>query len=632
MAWPACDGLGCRLRRFAWVATWVLLFVEVFGKYDKAEEPVTREVGSSLELQQAFLDPEVARIWVTRDLQLRRDVWPGHDERWKFALVLGRNVTLEPKPSLKRRPVVDVDFMRFRVGTAPHRKLVVRGLNFTSAVKNEKDTTLQLTVPFFALLPSSTVILEDIVTTVAVDFASPLGRLLSVAGTVRPLGFQDKENRIDIVGNEDCLRLGGVECPDKAIWVADFANIIKISGHQGAEWLAIFAVRDSFMVAVNMSSQALTSTEDISKQRSIAVETMLELYNAIKDPEVVAVHLYRDLAFDMSAWPNAEGCLVLSVELDRDLLIATHPINSSFATIDFNLAEQGIQLVGGATLTLRRLFLTRTSRDPNSTLSLPFFNITAGSKLELEDVVAHTPVPSTDPDFIRPFMVQVEAYGGVPGDMLLSVEYHNRSQCRSFVTNIVQKKVKCDGGFLVTSLLHESPVVGLLAGGGKHADMSRGGEGLVVAENTFFAALNVNRRRIKRAEEELLEEEGTVLVGSEVDLRRALKNATINVILLRTSLNLTENAWPDAWPLVVDRDLTVKSHPSLGYNLAIDLDFMIGRVEVANNYKLEFERVNLTRVSRDGSFLHYVPFFWWQNNSTLSFKHVLSQMAVEPHR
>ncbi|CAD7696196.1 unnamed protein product [Ostreobium quekettii] len=638
-----------------WLAVWAVLWagsdeIEVDGTLARAEAlgatkfagetdgtafvETVREVGTSLELWKAFRDGGVETILVTKDLFLRRNVWPGDDHHRRHAVRLRRNVTLEAHPSWSGRlPRVDVDFMRFRVTPDKGYVLKVRRLQFIHAVKNAKDKELLLSVPFFSQLKESTLVLEGVVSDVAVGHSSPLGDVLELEGKVRPAGLQEVGNRLRLVGDEHCRVEWGVACPGGALSVENFASVVQINMQwEGTikSYDATLVVRNSLMVGINVDDRKFFSTEDISKKRTFVADNLFELFKAMMDPEVVMVYLFNDMVFDMSSWPNHHGHLIRTCSLDRDIVITTHPTSSGLAEFDFNLAESGIAVTRNATLVLKDVLLTRTSRNPNHTLTLPFFDLEQGTRLLLDGVVAHTPIPTTDQQYILSFVDTLkDRSAGSPSH---SIKYHDDSQCREIVQGLGSRNVTCDGGFWVTSMLGSSSDVGLRI---PPEDLAADMPGLVVVNNSFFSVLDLQKREIKSAEERLRQEKGIAIVSKEGELRKALKDATVKTVWLRNNMNLTRKAWGSSQNgglMIVDRDVRIQSHPNTAYALAIDLNFMVGRVSAGEGQRLELVRLNLTRVSREGRHLHFVPFFSWQHNSTLNFKQVLSQMAIEPSK
>ncbi|CAD7703199.1 unnamed protein product [Ostreobium quekettii] len=621
------------IRLLAWLAAAALMAAP--ARATESDGSLVRglaAVDTSRELWSALMDNKVARVQVTADLSLRRDVWPGDDGHRRHAMVVRRDVIIEGAPTIAgRRPRIDLDYMRFRVAPGRGRVLVVRGLEFTSAVKNSRDTELQLTVPFFTQRKNSTLVLDDIVAPVAVGFTAPLATLLVLVRGIRPEGLEGR-NALSRVGKEECRAGWGVPCPEQALWVEDFAGIMEVEEvnvirRVQRKYDVTLVMKDSLMVAVNVDNMEFNSTEDTSGRRTFVADSLFELFEAMMDPEVVTVHLFNDMVFDMSSWPNLHGHLIETCSLDRDVVITTHPTSASKAKFDFNLAKNGISVRGNSTLTLRDVFLTRTSRNPDHTLTLPFFDVERGSTLHLHGVVAHTPIRTTDVQYIASLVNRLEHAGAhVPWH---SVEYHDPARCKDFAP---RKDSPCDGGFLVTSVLPNSPMV---APHVQPEDLGSDAPGLVFVNSSFFSVLDLKKRRIKSEEEELHQQRGIALVSTEGQLRQALKNETVRAIWLRNNLNLTNRAWPggrNSSMMVVDRDVMIASHPTTGLSLAIDLDYMIARVAAGENHNLSFDRLNFTRVSREGIHLHYVPFFCWQNNSTLFFRQVLSQMAVEPTR
>ncbi|GMH43068.1 hypothetical protein BSKO_10990 [Bryopsis sp. KO-2023] len=625
-------------QRPAWVYLIPITFILLFNSWTVGCSRVVR-VGSSLELWEACLERNVTTIHVFQNLSLRPDVWPGDDGAVglrDFLLTLGRNVTIEKAPELTWRPVVDLDFMRLRLGVAEGDILTLRGLEF---VRGARDPEEQLALDFFGLAPGSYIVYDNVIAEVAVDLRRSLGRLETLDGLPRPdvEPFPELQNgtqkmRIFNQPSEECVKLSGRECPSGAIYLEDFANVIlvlyKAGNHQ---WPAVLIHRNSFLSVVDVEKGKPKSSQDISGEKTVVVQSLVDLGLELNDPEVTVINVWKDLAFKMSAWPNREGVVRKKLLLGHNVRIRGHPLTlkkSATVVVDFNFLEGGLHVVNRTTLILEDLFFDRSTRF-GRTGRMPFFDVDMGSRVLLDRVVVRTP-GYMDGERGKKHLQSIarSSISLGPKELVPSLEVVEGEVCGGDLAD-----GPCDVVISVDDLYLEPKKAfsqqGAVAGrkAGPRADT-----GFIMAMQSFLMCFGENKYTVESEEEIVFREAGVVSVHSETELKRAMGNESVTGVHLTANLDMSEKRWSDKSQVVLDRDFSITTHPQAPVAMKVDFDYMSDRVRLGVGSMLHLEWMNFTRVSRNGENLHYVPFFTWQDNTTIIFVDLLAQMAIEPKR
>lgn len=598
------------------------------------------KVGSSLELWEAFHDQGITAIQITRNIELERDLWPGDDGDAglrDFVIPLGRNLTIEKDPEMEGRPVLDVDFMRFRVGVDAGMRLVLRGLVFKRCARDPDE---QLALDFFALSLKSTLVYEDIVAEVAVDLQRTKSSLNFLKNLPRPLyppELQWTRQAVKLMYGPTvrCIELSGQKCPSGALWLKDFGNVVHITDKRTLNaWFVTIIARNSLFKVVDVAKGWPKSREEASGHKTMVAQSFSDLKIALHDPQVAIVYLWRDLVFGMSSWPNWEGRHVETSTLKRNLTITTHPITqrkSGKAKLDFNYAQGALVVKHKSTVTLKGLSLDRLSKTTADTGILPFFAMHHGSKIVVENGDLHIPVTMNELTslesgsvglFADRIQVSGKEHGGISTLPNGCLDVGNGvCDVVASVDDAVLKQITVSGEKMKEHNYR------------RMALKSLPGHDQVLINLRQSRLVCFNAKHLPLQDERMIfETSGIVSVLTEQDFREALMSRAVSGVFLTNSLNISEEVWPQDSPVDLNRDFSITTHPHSPVAMSVDLNFLFARVNVGGGHSLALEWMNFTRVSNNGESLHYIPFFSWQDNSTIGIKDVLSQMAVEPLR
>lgn len=598
------------------------------------------KVGSSLQLWEAFHDQHITTIQVTGDITLERDLWPGDDGNAglrDFVIPLGRNLTLEKDPEMKGRPAIDVDFMRFRIGVDAGMRLVLRGLLFKRSARDPEE---QLVLDFFSLSSRSMLVYEDVVADVAVDLQRSKSALNFLQDLPRPLyppELQLTNQSIQLLPDSDaqCVKSSLQNCPSGALWLKDFANVVHITDKRTLNgWFITVIVKDSLFRVVNVSDGRPKNREETSEQKVMVVQNFIDLNLAIGDLEVTKIYLWRDLAFGMSSWPNWDGMHLETTTLKRNLTFMTHPIaerKHGKAKLDFNYAQNALIVSQKSTVTLRGIFLDRVSKVPLNTGILPFFALHHGSRIVIENGDIRIPVKGKELRSLKSGSVsslanRIQVSGKGQGGI---------SALPDGCTNL--KNEACDVVAVVKDVVLKQFAIPDV--NSKEQKSMRLALKSLPTQDQALISLRQSRlvcfdsKQPPPQEEQMFSENfNSVYVLTEVALREAMMNRNVSGVYLTSSLNISREVWPKDSPVILDRDFSITTHPHSPVAMSVDLDFLFARVHLGVGHSLHMEWLNFTRVSNNGESLHYIPFFSWQDNTTIGIKDVLSQMAVEPQR
>lgn len=593
-----------------------------------------REVGSSLDLWQAFQEPEVTTIRVTKDIVLDRSVWPGDDDLQggtrDYLIPVTSNITVEGYSEDGRPPSIDFDYMRFRVGIGDGLQLVLRGLRLRGSARDPEE---QLVFDFFALGRQCTIVYEDVIAEVAVDHRRSLGRMERLQTLGRPMNESNpggvSEQRLKILPHTDplCNAMSGEECTQGAIAFEDFSNVVILTDrktHQ--EWGIILNIRRTLLTAIDVSQGWPKSREESSGRLTVVVQNFGDLGHAIQDPRVVTVYVWKDLIYNMSSWPNFDGHHRLKCSLDRSLNVLTHPLSlrrSGMAMIDFNFARGALGITQESTLTLRNLLLDRICRFNDPQCPLPFFDVRPGSQIVVKSGYMRVAVSSSDFEGLDPATLMSLPLPSLTAWKNVLHQVIRLDKCHSTILGPCERLGAVDD---VMIAVHNAPP-GLDADGGSMEKRTS-----MLLSNSTLILFDKDKHEMLLEEEIVFNKQGILSVADETQLREAMKNQSVAGVYLTSGLNISASVWPQHDKIVLGRNFYMTTHPSSPVAMVVDFDFLPGRVVVQTGQTLSLEWMNFTRLSDNGDNMHYIPFFAWQDNSTIFLKDVLGQMAIEPMR
>lgn len=608
------------------VAAWAI-------SHASAEE--TKKVDSSLGLWEALQQQEVTTIHVTKDLLLERDVWPGDDmvgSARDYGIPVTRNLTIKGYSEDGDSHSIDFDYMRFRVGIGDGVKLVLRGLRLLGSARDPEE---QLVFVFFAFGINCALVYEDVIAEIAVDYRRSLGRMARletlprVGNETNPDGTP-KQQELEILPDYDplCHTMSGQECMSGAIAFEDFSNVVILTNRQTLqEWKIRLSISKTLLMAVDVSEGWPKSREETAGKLTVVVQKFVDLALAIRNPHVETVHLWRDLVYDMSSWPNFDGYHRLNCILDRNLSIQTHPLSlrrSGMATLDFNFAKHALQITQESTLTLHLLLLDRTCRFRDPQCPLPFFDVMSGSQIVVKSGYMRVAVSATDFDELDEAPQEL-----LPSPSPISWRRVVDQITRFDECNEVLRR-PCDRLGTVNDLMVDGA---LFTQDAFDEDLGRiNRRSSVLLSNLTLILFDNGKHKVLQEEEIVFQKEGILSVFNEVELHQAMRNKSITGVYLTSNLNISGLVWPQDEQIILGRSFYMTTHPSSPVAMVVDLNFLSNRVLVQTGQTLSLEWMNFTRVSNNGDNMHYIPFFAWQDNTTIFLKDVLAQMAIEPSR
>lgn len=132
--------------------------------------------------------------------------------------------------------------------------------------------------------------------------------------------------------------------------------------------------------------------------------------------------------------------------------------------------------------------------------------------------------------------------------------------------------------------------------------------------------------------------QAAVVVRNSRELRNAVENPRVNLILLASDMSLRRDVWPEVprelpeLSLVVGRNLTITSHPKLPATALLDLDFMVNRITAGSGVTITINRIAMAGVTRDPLSYLTVPFFQFKPQGVVLLENCQYQIAIAPSR
>lgn len=125
-------------------------------------------------------------------------------------------------------------------------------------------------------------------------------------------------------------------------------------------------------------------------------------------------------------------------------------------------------------------------------------------------------------------------------------------------------------------------------------------------------------------------------VTTAESLHDAFLNPNVSAIYLGQDITLNRVSWetgskmdPESG-IVLRRNLTLTTHPSLTTPAILYLDYMVNRVLAGKNIVLTINGVVLTGVSDDAQNFFFVPFFQFEQDGAIFIENSQFQLAIEP--
>lgn len=130
----------------------------------------------------------------------------------------------------------------------------------------------------------------------------------------------------------------------------------------------------------------------------------------------------------------------------------------------------------------------------------------------------------------------------------------------------------------------------------------------------------------------------TAVVKSSRELRNAVEDGHVSLILLASDMSLRRDVWPEVprelpeLGLVVERNLTITSHPRLPVAALLDLDFMVNRITAGSGVTITINGIVMAGVTRDPLSYLTVPFFQFKPQGVVLLENCQYQIAIAPSR
>ncbi|GMH32644.1 hypothetical protein BSKO_00478 [Bryopsis sp. KO-2023] len=130
----------------------------------------------------------------------------------------------------------------------------------------------------------------------------------------------------------------------------------------------------------------------------------------------------------------------------------------------------------------------------------------------------------------------------------------------------------------------------------------------------------------------------SMVVADSKTFRQAIEDPKVEVIYLASDVFLRRDLWPDVprrlpeLSIIVNRNLTITTHPVLPFAALLDLDYMENRVTAASEIMIKISGIVMAGVTRDPLSYLTVPFFQFRPKGVVLLENCQYQIAIEPSR